>query len=60
MYFRKGYLVIGAFTISCHHCGNGVTIDAESKSKAILIAKKEGWVFTRAFGWICYGCENPE
>lgn len=58
MNLKRGYIV-PSFAVCCHRCGaHEAIMQARTQSEAVKLAKSAGWVFTRAFGWLCEDCDK--
>lgn len=60
MNYRWGRMQ-ASYSVACGKCKQAyeACLGARTKTEAATIAKNSGWVFTRAWGWVCEECEVP-
>jgi hypothetical protein len=52
---------IGTYlTVWCGLCTNWLEVVSNTKRKAGSEARHRGWVWTRAYGWLCPGCLDKQ
>jgi hypothetical protein len=53
--------ILETYAICCRRCKSYDTLfNARSRSEAGIKAREQGWVFIRAFGWLCSECDEVD